>query len=59
MFSKSLKNENEELKKEVKSVNVALKAAKKDNCDSRKEFKKKIDTLEGENEKLQHFKMSK
>ena len=57
--SKKIKRENEELKKDVNSLNVALKSAKKETKETHFEFVKKVKEMEGKIETLQEYKLAK
>ena len=56
---KAIKNENDELVKEVNAANVALKSCKKDLKDSAHRYNKKIEEHESKIEELTKFKIMK
>ena len=57
--SKNIKSENEELKKDVNSLNVALKSAKKETKETHFKLEKKVKEMEGKIETLQEYKLAK
>ena len=57
--NKIIKAENEDLKKDVNSFNVALKTSKKENKDSSHRLERKIEQLEDNLKKLHEFQINK
>ena len=56
---KILKVENEDLKKNLNSLNVALKTSRKESKDNTYKLEKKLEQLEEKNQDLLEYKMNK
>ena len=57
--NKSLRNENVELEKEIRSLKIALKSSKKEVKDTSHKFEQKMEALDAKNRNLEEFKAVK